>query len=73
MKAIKEQLCGIQSAQDTDKCQADEFVEVKQRLPDEVWRNYFVFTVVRNPWNRMLSAFNMFNYRFLHRCAFYCS
>ena len=33
------------------------------------WKDFFVFTVVRNPWTRMLCAFNMFNEGFLHRFA----
>ena len=30
-------------------------------IDDHAWNNFFVFTVVRNPWTRMLSAYKMFN------------
>ena len=69
MVAIKEQLCGLKNAKNSDKCKPDEFAEVQQHLPDRIWNEYFVFTVVRNPWVRMLSAYNMFNKYFLHKCA----
>lgn len=34
-----------------------------------IWDSYFVFTVVRNPWTRALSAFTMFSRGVLHTCA----
>ena len=68
MVAIKKQLCGLSSAKHGLQCKPDEFREVQQRLPDKLWQEYFVFTVVRNPWVRMLSAYHMFNKTFLRRC-----
>jgi hypothetical protein len=33
--------------------------EVKQRVPAEVWSGYFKFCVERNPWDKVLSHYNM--------------
>jgi hypothetical protein len=33
--------------------------EVKQRVPAEVWNGYFKFCVERNPWDKLLSHYNM--------------
>jgi hypothetical protein len=30
---------------------------IKSREPEEVWNNYFKFSIVRNPWDRALSFF----------------
>jgi hypothetical protein len=32
-------------------------IAIKNSLPDEVWRNYFKFSIARNPWDRVLSLF----------------
>ena len=70
MVAIKTQLCGLppSTTGDNDSCQPDEFAAAES-ITDDMWRDYFVFTVVRNPWTRMLSAHTMFNKFFLHKCA----
>ena len=33
--------------------------EVKQRVPADVWNTYFKFCVERNPWDKVLSHYNM--------------
>ena len=33
--------------------------EVKQRVPVDVWNGYFKFCVERNPWDKLLSHYNM--------------
>ena len=33
--------------------------EVKQRVPAHVWNGYFKFCVERNPWDKLLSHYNM--------------
>jgi len=33
--------------------------EIKNRVPAEVWNSYFKFCVERNPWDKVLSHFNM--------------
>jgi hypothetical protein len=33
--------------------------EVKQRVPADVWNGYFKFCVERNPWDKVLSHYNM--------------
>ena len=33
--------------------------EVKQRVPADVWNGYFKFCVERNPWDKLLSHYNM--------------
>ena len=36
---------------------------LRQRVPPEVWRDYFVFCVERNPWDKTLSHFAMIQER----------
>lgn len=38
-------------------------VNVKSRVPREVWDNYFKFCVERNPWDKTLSDYYMRKYR----------
>lgn len=61
--AIKNQLCNR-------SCSDEQFrqVRVMQQLTAK-WDSYFVFTVVRNPWLRGLSAYGMFTKSFLRRSA----
>lgn len=68
--AIKQQLCQM-SREPMSSC--DELGELgwatqEEILDDSLWEEYFVFTFVRNPWTRMLSAFNYFNDRHLDEC-----
>ena len=49
------------------KCKTHEFTQVSEAetLSSAMWRSYFVFTVVRNPIARMISAYLMFTRYFL--------
>lgn len=61
LAAIKNQLCG-------GSCSEQQFSHVRlmsQLAPK--WESYFVFTIVRNPWLRSLSAYTMFTGNFLRR------
>ena len=50
------------------ECKPHEFMKVDKEttLPKEIWKSYFVFTIVRNPITRMVSAFLMFTGGFLY-------
>ncbi len=37
--------------------------EIKKKLPDDIWNEYFKFCVERNPWDKTLSHYHMLNYR----------
>eukprot|EP00892_Ulva_mutabilis_P011502 jgi/Ulvmu1/8724/UM047_0065.1 len=61
LQAIRSQLCG-------GRCKPPHFYQEQDKnkfLPK--WESYFVFTVVRNPWTRALSAYSMFNRGFLYK------
>jgi Sulfotransferase family len=64
LHAIKQQLCGLPDGK--GECQPDELRHVTS-LDNQIWQDYFVFTFVRNPWTRMLSAYKMFMQHFLRR------
>jgi len=36
------------------------------QIPRNVWKSFFVFTVVRNPWLRLASSYTFLHRRFLH-------
>lgn len=63
LHAIRSQLCG-------GTCKPPFFYQEHDKtklLPK--WESYFVFTIVRNPWTRALSAYSMFNRGFLYKYA----
>jgi len=38
--------------------QHDSAAEVKRKVPPEIWREYFKFSIARNPWDRVVSNFS---------------
>lgn len=61
--SIKTQLCkGICGHKDL-------YPEKDMVALSKLWDSYFVFTVVRNPWTRALSAYTMFSRGVLHKYA----
>lgn len=61
--SIKKQLCG-------GECSEDQLLRIDDKATvAPLWEEYFVFTVVRNPWTRALSAYTMFTNNFLFKCA----
>ena len=50
------------------RCSRDDLHAV-DNVSDDIWKSYFVFTFVRNPWTRMLSAYGMFQRHHLRRYA----
>jgi len=37
--------------------QHDPAAEVKRKVPAEIWNEYFKFSIIRNPWDRVVSLF----------------
>jgi Sulfotransferase family len=37
--------------------QHDPAAEVKRKVPPEIWNEYFKFSIIRNPWDRVVSLF----------------
>ena len=68
LNAIKAVCAGFHGKSECDK---DQFRSVHaQDIDDQTWNDFFVFTFVRNPWTRMLSAYKMFTRTLLRKCAF---
>lgn len=63
LHSIKQQMCGGQCSEE----QLGKVATLAELEP--MWEEYFVFTVVRNPWTRALSAYNMFTQNFLFKCG----
>lgn len=60
--AMRKDVCGGR------ECTSEELSKVDPKgepLSNEIWADYFVFTIIRNPWSRMISAFNFLTKRHL--------
>jgi hypothetical protein len=66
LRGIESQFC--KTGGNKTRCTPDELARM-HTVSEEQWRDYFVFTVIRNPWIRMLSAHKMFTTHFLRQCA----
>ena len=76
--ALFQSICSKTDESGRARCKPDELAEVpnlKAGSPealevDRWWREYFVFSFVRNPWSRLSSAYFMFTSKdLMHRCA----
>lgn len=38
--------------------QHDSAAEIRRKVPEEIWRGYFKFSIARNPWDRVVSDFS---------------
>lgn len=69
--AINRQLCGNTcNYQEPDQWGEKLDPQLVGEISDEHWNNYFVFTVVRNPWTRILSTYKFLHHEHLRRKVF---
>ena len=43
---------------------------VKERISGKIWKNYFKFCVERNPWDKVVSGWNWYNFKYSKKISF---
>ena len=41
--------------------------EIRKKVGEEIWNNYFKFTIIRNPWDKMVSSYHYNHHKWVPR------